>query len=123
MTERFKSILKKNDGVTMAETLVAFALLIIISLSFLAILQFSSRMTMEADDRRTLAQELDEKLAHKNDEDFVNQGMLVTLKAKDGTGDISLANCDVYSLDWPKGEAAVTVLRFRYNAPAEGAGN
>ncbi len=118
MTERFKEKLKDNSGMTMAETLVAFALLIIISLSFLAILSFSSRMTMEADDRRMLAQELDEKLAHKNDEGFVEQGMLITLKEKSGTDSIQLDDCGVYSLAWPETDTAVTVLRFHYQGEA-----
>ena len=114
-----QKLLRDNAGMTMAETLVAFALLIIISLSFLAILQFASRMTMEADDRRALAQELDEKLAHKSDEGFgLRKKMSVTLKSKDGTGDISLENCAVYSLNWPETDTAVTVLRFRYKKPA-----
>ena len=122
MTERFKRILKDNSGVTMAETLVAFALLIIISLSFLAILQFASRMTMEADDRRALAQELDEKLAHKSDEGFVPQGMVVTLKEKGGSDSIGL-NSEVCSFAWPTADPEVTVLRFRYKAPAAAVGD
>ena len=100
---------------TMVETTVAFTLLIIISLSFLAILHFSSKMTMEADDRRAMAEELDEKLAHANDEGFSPLGSSLVLKEKETGGTVELANCKIYSLNWPAtGDVSVTVLRFHY---------
>ena len=122
--EKFKKILKDNSGVTMAETLVAFGLLIIISLSFLAILQFSSRMTMEADDRRVLAQELDERLALTNP-GFTPGSELsgkLVLKEKNveppaTPATIILGKCGVDSLAYPAvDDPVVTVIRFSYDA-------
>ena len=112
MTARFKEGVKKNSGMTMVETLVAFTLLIIISLSFLAILHFSSRMTMEADDRRAIAQELDEKLARQ---DTTFTAVSATVKLKGKTEEIPLDQCEMYSFTYPEsGDAAVTVVRFKY---------
>ena len=99
---------------TMVETLVAFTILIIISLSFLAIISFSSRITMEADDRRMVAQELDEKLARKN-AGFTTVNWSIKLDPVGGGETITLPDCMVYSLTYPEGEdTEVTVLRFEY---------
>ena len=109
---------KKNKGMTMVETLAAFTILIMLSLSFLAIIQFSSKMSMDADDRRALAQELDEKLALMTSAEngFVKRvsvGGMVLKSASDGT-EYTLKNCEAYMMDHPVTDPEIRVLRFEY---------
>ena len=108
---------RKNKGMTMVETLAAFTILIILSLSFLAIIQFSTKMTMDADDNRSLSVELDERLAKNNAEAGFTQklhaGNLVLVNRTDSK-QYTLKNCDVYILDHPVTDPKVRVIRFEY---------
>lgn len=111
------SIKRKNKGMTMVETLAAFTILIMLSLSFLAIIKFATTMTMDADDRRTLGTELDERLARVTSAENgfvkkVNAGDLVLKSASDG--EYVLKNCEAYLLDHPTTDPEVTVVRFEY---------
>lgn len=112
---------RKNKGMTMVETLAAFTILIMLSLSFLAIIQFATKMTMEADDRRSLSAELDERLAKvtTTENGFVlkvNAGDLV-LKNKTDNKEYKLKNCEAYLLDHPTTDPEVRILRFEYKNP------
>ena len=122
-----------NAGMTMLETLAAFLILIIITLAFLSIIQFSGTMTMEAEDRRVMAEELNEKLAQKTEDIFtkipVSDGYTCSLRmvldteltsTENYSGStptaITLNRCDVYEYAYPDETAPdVCILRFRYH--------
>ncbi len=109
---------KKNKGMTMVETLAAFTILIILSLSFLACIHFASRMSMEADDKRKASMQLDEKLARYSTDGFslaVTKGGVVLKNLSDtGSTEYSTVTADskVYMLKYPADDPKVCVMRF-----------
>lgn len=136
----------KNSGMTMMETLAAFAILMIITSSLIGIIEFSSRMSMDAADRRTMGADLNELLAHKTSDDSMNprfmkaevmDGEESSLKliidtemtdpsnySESGLGgtpaEIELHGCTVYQLPYPDAlNPEITVLRFEYDSTLE----
>lgn len=137
---------RKNSGMTMMETLAAFAILMIITSSLIGIIEFSSRMNMDAADRRMMGAELNELLAHKTtdtsmypgfEEVPVMDGEDSSLKlvidteqtapsnySDSGLGgtpaEIELQACSVYQLAYPDAlNPEITVLRFEYDGSRE----
>lgn len=135
----------RNRGMTMMETLAAFAILMIITASLIGIIQFSSKMSMDAADRRMMAAELNEQLAHKTTDTSMNPGFQLISKEEGqessmmlvldtdatsrtnydpdlpgaNTAAIELRGCDVYQLAYPDAlNPDIIVLRFEYDPTA-----
>ncbi len=109
---------KKNKGMTMVETLAAFTILIILSLSFLACIHFASRMSLEADDKRKASMQLDEKLARYSSSGFTlvvkKDGVVLKNLSDTESATYSKITSDskVYMLKYPADDPKVCVMRF-----------
>lgn len=128
---------------TMMETLAAFAILMIITASLIGIIQFSSRMSMDAADRRMMGEELNERLAHKTSDSSMSPGftqvpvmdgedsslkLVIDTEQTDASNysdsglggapsEIELHGCAVYQLPYPDVmDPEITVLRMEYDA-------
>jgi len=101
----------------MVETLAAFTILIILSLSFLACIHFAGKMSGEADDRRKASMRLDQMLARTSGgfSVAVQEGGVVLKNLSDEGSltypDIS-SQSKVYMLKFPADDPKVCVMRF-----------